>query len=125
MVPLIESLAFDVPRVMMVNIANDAEYVRGIPRDFEVEIPALVNKDAVQGLRCRPLPKPLIAHILRDYVAPVETELDAYERGDYEMLLSLIRMDPWTKNDSQARALLDAILDQPELSEMKQHYLKR
>jgi alpha-galactosidase len=122
MVPLIESLAFDIPRIMIVNIQNDKQYVSGLPEDFEVEIPALVSGGGIQGLRCKALPKPVIAHILRDRVAPVEAELAAYDRGDYDMLLSLILMDPWTKNETQARALLDAILGQPEFREMKEHY---
>jgi alpha-galactosidase len=125
MIPLIESIAFDIPRIMITNIINDAEYVAGIPRDFEVEIPALVSGNGIQGIRCKPLPKPVIAHILRDRVAPVEVELAAFEKGDYEMLRSLILMDPWTKNEKQAQMLLDAILDQPELVEMKRHYKRR
>jgi alpha-galactosidase len=125
MIPIIESLAFDIPRIMITNIINDAEYVPGIPRDFEVEVPALVSGSGVQGIHCKPLPKPVIAHILRDRVAPVEVELAAFEAGDYEMLLSLILLDPWTKNEKQARTLLDTILEQPELIEMKQHYKRR
>ncbi|GHV70581.1 alpha-glucosidase [Spirochaetia bacterium] len=122
MVPLIESLAFDIPRVMIVNIQNDGEYVPGLPKDFEVEIPALVSGSGVQGIRCKPLPKPVIAHILRDRIAPVEVELTAYTEGDYDMLLSLVLMDPWTKSEKQARSLLENILNQPELSQMKEHY---
>ena len=125
MVPLIESLALDVPRVMIVNIQNDGEYVPGLPRDLEVEIPALVSGAGIQGIRCKPLPKPVIAHILRDRVAPVELELAAYIRGDYDMLVSLVLMDPWTNSEKQARSLLEAILNQPEFSEMKEHYTTR
>jgi alpha-galactosidase len=125
MIPLIESLSFDIPRILIVNILNDYSYVPGIPTDFEVEIPALVNKDSIQGLHCRELPKPIIALTLRDRVAPVELELDAYINGDYEMLLSLILTDPWTKSEAQARQLLEAILSEPELIEMKQHYKKK
>jgi alpha-galactosidase len=122
MVPLIESLAFDIPRVMIVNIQNDGEYVPGLPCDFEVEIPALISGCGIQGIRCKPLPKPVIAHIMRDRIAPVEVELTAYAQGDYDMLLSLMLMDPWTKSEEQARLLLETILNQPELVEMKEYY---
>jgi alpha-galactosidase len=125
MVPLMEALEFDLERVMMVNILNDGEYVPGIPRDFEVEIPARVRKNTIQGLPCSPLPKALVAHILRDRVAPVEIELDAYLRGDYDALLALILTDPWTRGEAQARALLDGILNQPEMLEMREHYKRR
>lgn len=125
MVPLIESIACDIPRVIITNILNDGEYVQGLPRDFEVEIPTLVSGNGIQGIRCKKLPRPVIAHILRDRVAPVLVELEAYEKGDYEMLLDMIMMDPWTRSEKQARELLDEILNQPELAEMKAHYKKR
>ena len=125
MTPLIESLAFDIPRVMIVNMLNDAEYVPGIPSNFEAEFPSLVSGAGIQGIHCKSLPRPIIAQILRDRVAPVETELAANESGDYEMLVSLLLMDPWTKNEKQARGLLDAILELPELLEMKQYYKRR
>lgn len=122
MIPLIESIAYDIPRVIVVNVQNTHNYVEGIPGDFEVELPALVNGRGIAGIRCKPLPRPVIASILRDRVAPVETELSAYINGDYETLLSLILMDPWTTTETQARQFLDEILEQPELVEMKEHY---
>jgi len=122
MIKLIESIAFDIPRVLVTNIINDGEYVQGVPKDFEVEIPTLVSKLGIQGIRTKELPKPIISHILSDRVAPVEMEIAAYEKGDYNLLLSLIMMDPWTKSEEQARCLLDRILNLPELGKMKQHY---
>jgi len=122
MVTLIESIAFDIPRVIITNIQNDGEYVKGVPTDFEVEIPTLVSANGIQGIRCKELPKPVIAHILRDRVAPVEVELDAYINGDYDMLVDLVMMDPWTKSEKQARTLVDSILAMPEMEEMRNHY---
>lgn len=122
MVGVIESIAFDIPRVLITNIQNDREYVKGVPTDFEVEIPTLVSGAGIEGIRCKELPKPIIAHILRDRVAQVEMELEAFTKGDYNCLLDLIMMDPWTKTEEQARSLIDEILSQPELKEMKEHY---
>lgn len=122
MVGVIESIAFDIPRVLITNIQNDGEYVKGVPRDFEVEIPTLVSGAGVEGIHCKELPKSIIAHILRDRVAPVEMELEAYSKGDYNCLLDLVMMDPWTKEEKQARDLIDEILSQPELQEMKEYY---
>lgn len=122
MVEVIDSIAFDNPRVLITNIQNDGEYVPGVPRDFSVEVPTLVSAAGIQGFRCKPLPQAIIAHILRDRVAPINVELEAYDRKSYKLLLDLILMDPWTKSEKQARKLLGAILDQPELAEMKKHY---
>jgi alpha-galactosidase len=124
-IPLIDSIANDIPRVLIVNTTNRGSYVPGIPQDFAVEIPALVSARGIEGIQTNPLPKTILAHALHDRVAPVETELEAYENGDYESLLQLILMDPWTKSEAQARALIDNVLNLPYHTEMKDHYRRR
>ena len=121
-VDIIESIACDIPRIFQVNILNSGYFVPGVPRDFEVEIPALVSKRGVQGIKTDGLPKTLISYILRDRVAPVETELEAYETRNKELLLQLIMMDPWTRTEEQAQKLLEDILNLPFNKEMKDHY---
>ena len=125
MIPLVESLATDTPRVLIVDVPNKGSYVPGIPRDFVVEIPALVSGSGIHGIQTDGLPAPLLVHALRDRVAPVEMELHAYASGDYEALLQLILMDPWARSESQARDLLDAILELPYHAEMRDHYHPR
>lgn len=124
MVPMIESLACDIPRVLVGNIPNTGDFVPGVPGNFAVEIPTLVSKRGIQGIRTDGLPKPLTSYILRDRVAPIEVELDAYQTGSKEGLLQLILMDPYTRSESQARQLLDGILALPFHEEMRQHYCK-
>ncbi|MEM3029490.1 MAG: alpha-glucosidase/alpha-galactosidase [Thermoproteota archaeon] len=121
-VPIIESIACNIPRVFQVNIINSEGFVPGVPADFEVEVPAEVSRRGVQGIRVNGLPKPLVAYILRDRVAPVEVELEAYKNGSRDRLLELIEMDPWTKSEEQARSLLNKILSLPHHEEMRQHY---
>jgi len=121
-ISLIESIACDIPRVFQVNILNVGSFVPGIPQDFEVEIPALVSKRGIQGIRTTGLPKRIIAHIYRDRIAPVEIELEAYESGDKDLLLQLIMMDPWSRSLNQAEKLLEKILSLPYHEEMKNHY---
>lgn len=122
MIPLIEALACDVQRVVIVNIPNEGEFVPGIPKDFEVEVPALVSKNGIQGIRTKGLPEPIMSYLVRDRIASVEMELQAYEKGEYNLLLSLIMMDPWTKSEAQARKLIDEILALPYHKEMREHY---
>lgn len=121
-VPLIESIACDIPRVSQVNILNEDQLVPGIPEKFEVEIPALASKTGIQGIKTNGLPGPLTSFILRDRVAPVEVELEAYEKGSKEMLLQLILMDPWTRSEKQAKDLLEEILALPYHKKMREHY---
>jgi alpha-galactosidase len=122
MIPLIEALACDVERVVIVNIPNDGDYLPGVPTDFEVEVPALVSARGVQGIHTTGLPKNIMAHILRDRIAPVETELLAYEHGERGLLENLLRMDPWTRSDAQVRGLVNDILALPYHAEMREHY---
>ena len=122
MIPIIESLVCDIPRTFIINTLNTGGYVPGVPRDFEVEVPARVSKHGVQPIQTDGLPPELIAYILRDRVAPVEVELAAFECGSRELLLQLILMDPWTRAEQQARDLLNAILSLPWNREMKTHY---
>lgn len=49
-VPLIEFIACDIPRVFIVNIMNTGNFVSGIPENFEVEVPALVSKRGFREL---------------------------------------------------------------------------
>jgi alpha-galactosidase len=63
-----------------------------------------------------------VAHALSDYVAPVNIELEAYERRDRKLLLELILTDPFTRSEGQARDLLDAMLALPYHTEMREHY---
>ncbi len=121
-VPLIESIACDVPRRLQVNLMNKDSLVPGIPQSFEVEVPTLVDGKGVRGLKVRNLPKPVLAYALRDRVAPVEVELEAYERGSRELLVELVMTDPWTRSREQAEQLVESILKLPFHDEMRRHY---
>jgi len=121
-ISIIESMACQIPRVFQVNIMNGGGFVPGLPQDFEVEIPALVSKIGVRGIETHGLPKPLIACALRDRVAPVEVELEAYETRSKERLLELIMMDPWTRSEDQAKKFLEDILALTYHKEMREHY---
>ena len=122
MVPIIEAIACDIPRVIVGNIQNSGDFVPGVPPDFAVEIPTLISKRGIEGIRTQGLSKPLLAHILHDRVATVTLELEAYEQGNKEALLQLIQMDPWTRSEQQALQLLEGILALPYHEKMRQHY---
>ncbi len=114
MVPMMESLYFDVPRVLIGNVPNTHQFVPGIPTDFAVEVPLLVSRRGVEPVPTQGLPGPVVDHITRDRVAPVNTELTAYETGSLEMLRQLVLMDPWTRSEEQAVRLVEEILAMPE-----------
>jgi alpha-galactosidase len=122
MVPMIESIACDIPRVLIGDIMNTGEFVPGVPRDVAVEIPLLVSKRGVAGIQTQPLPPAVIAQILKDRVATVSLELAAYDEGSRARLLELILTDPWTTSLEQAEALLAGILAMPEHEMLRDRY---
>jgi alpha-galactosidase len=121
-IPIIESIACDIPRVFVTNILNSGEFIAGIPRDFEVEIPTLVSRRGVQGIKTGDLPRPILAHLLRDRVAPVELELAAYEQGSRKLLTHLVLTDKWITSAKQAENLIDEIFSLPYHRELRDHY---
>jgi alpha-galactosidase len=76
----------------------------------------------MQGIHTRPLPKAVIAYILRERVAPVELELAAYQQGSKDLLRQLILTDPWSRSTRQVDEFLEEILAMPEHAEMRVHY---
>ncbi|MCL2664755.1 MAG: hypothetical protein FWE82_04010 [Defluviitaleaceae bacterium] len=122
MVPLVESLACNVPRLMYVNLLNKGGLAPGIPEDIAVEIQALCQRDEIRPIAGDPLPKDMIAYVLRDRVGPVEMELAAYNEGRLSMLEELVLMDKWAVSVKQARDFIKEILDLPYHAEMKAHY---
>ena len=122
MIPLVESIACDIPRVLQVNIQNQGRLVPGIPEDFEAEVPALISARGIQGIRTTPLPKSILSHMLRDRVAPVEMELEAFNRGRKDLLAELVLMDKWSSTMKGAYEFIDEIFALPYHEEMRGHY---
>ncbi len=119
---MVESLACDIPRVLIGNIPNSGSYVPGVPTDFAVEIPLHVSAHGIQGMQTSGLPPAVTAYLLRDRVAPVNLELTAYTHHSREALLELILMDPYTRSLEQAEQLLDEVLALPVHGAMREHY---
>jgi alpha-galactosidase len=122
MVPIIESIACDIPRTFIVNIPNRGELVLGVPADFAVEVPALVSARGIQGIQTAGLPPLPLAYLLRDRVVPWEIELAAYEQGSRHLLEELVGLDPWTKSTRQARDFVRDLLAMSGHEKMAQHY---
>lgn len=124
MIPTIEALAFDVEHKIILNVMNKDNMVEGVPTDYECESWCLVNKTGVHGIKAIPLPKPIIAMMLRDRIANVELELNALETGDIHSLEQLVLNDPFTDTLEQAQKLIKDILDMPCNADMKEFFLK-
>ena len=122
MIPLMEGLAYDTDTKVVVNILNDGGYMKGLPIDYEVEITARIDKNGIHPIHNNGLPKPIMAHLLRDRVAPVEMELAAFENHSLDLLTDLVLMDPWTHSKKQAEKLINDIFSLPCNAKMKEYY---
>lgn len=122
MIPLMEGLAFDTDTKVIVNILNDGGYMKGLSTDYEVEIAARVDKHGIHPIHNNGLPKPIMTHLMRDRIAPVEMELAAFENHSIDLLVDLVMMDPWTTSRVQAEKLVLDILDLPVNKKMKEYY---
>lgn len=122
MISMIESIACDIPRELIGNISNRGYLVPGVPENLAVEVPLHVSGRGILGIQTTPLPEGVISYLLRDYAAPVEIELEAYEKGSKKLLLELVMQDPWTHSSDQAEKVLDEILALPYHQEMREHY---
>ena len=123
-VPLVESLACNIPRLMHVNLLNRGGIVQGLPDDIGIEVQALCQRNEIRPIKSDPLPRTVIAYILRDRVAPLEMELEAFRAGRLAYLEELVLMDKWATSIKQVRGFLNEILDLPYHADMKAHYCK-
>lgn len=122
MVPLIEALACGTGRLVTVNVPNTHATVPGIPLDFAVECLASCGADGIRPLPMPALPKPILAWALRDYVALIEMELAAHDAHSADLLLAMLLMDPFTRSEEQAQALVEAIFALPGNEDLRAWY---
>ncbi len=122
MVPLIESIAFDIPRTLVLNVMNSEGNLPNMPRAFQIEAPVNVSGAGIKKIQMPPLPRHILAHVYRDRVAPVEMELAAYQEHRRDFLIELILMDKFAVSLKQAEDFVDEILGLPWNFEMKAHY---
>lgn len=110
------------PLRLVANVVNASTLVPGIPEDVVVEVPVGVATDSVAPERTSPLPKPVLAWLLRDQLAPAELQLAAYREGRRDLLVDLLMTDPWSTSRSQAERAVDAVLSLPGNADLATHY---
>ena len=120
--PLIESLECNIPRTFYVNVLNKGGIVPGIPENFSVEVQALCQKDEIRPIQVDPLPPSIIALTMRDRLAPVEMEIQAFITGKMAYLEELVLMDKWAASLTQVRAFIKEIMDLPHNADLKAYY---
>jgi alpha-galactosidase len=120
-VPLIDTLIRDVPRIHQVNVLNMGA-IEGLPDSIAVEIPATVDGKGVkrpQGLR---LPGRIMKLVLWPRMLRAEMAIEGFLEGGFQVLVDWLMLDPRTKSEKQAEQAWQEILSMPGNEEMKKHY---
>jgi alpha-galactosidase len=120
-VPIIDGLVNNNAYFAQVNIPNKGA-LAGVADDVVVEVPALVNAKGIQPLRVQPLPPKIQLEMILPEVLDMERELLAFKTGDRSMLLWETLNSPQTHSYDQAMAVLNDLLDAPELQEVAKRY---
>lgn len=119
-VPIIEAILTDAhEEELAVNVMNDG-LIDNLPRDLVVEVPAVVDKGGVHGVRLGALPKG-IAGLLANQVAVHDLTAEAALTGSRQAALQALLVDPVVHSVTAAERTLDTIL---RLQEQYLGYLK-
>jgi len=94
---------------LAVNIPNDG-LIDNLPQDLVVEVPAIVDKGGVHGVKLGALPKG-IAGLLNNQVATMDLTAEAALTGSREIALQALLVDPVVDSIRAAERTLDTMLE--------------
>ena len=97
-------------RVSAVNLLNTGPLISNLPAGAAVEVPALASATGIEPLAVGALPETYAAH-LRLQCDLVATLTEGYRTRDKRLLLQALLLDPCNHRISQARAILDDMLE--------------
>ncbi|MCD6104932.1 MAG: alpha-glucosidase/alpha-galactosidase, partial [Thermosipho sp. (in: Bacteria)] len=66
----------------------------------------------------------VIKYYLRPRIMRMEMALEAFIKGDINVLKEFLFRDPRTKSEEQVEGVLNEIMNLPENKKMKEHYSK-
>ncbi|MGD2146697.1 MAG: alpha-glucosidase [Anaerolineae bacterium] len=109
-IPIVEGVVTDSGHTeMAVNVPNKG-LIDNLPEDLVVEVPGIVDKNGVHGVKLGPLPKG-IAGLMRIQAAVQDLTVEAALKGSREIALQALLLDPVVDSLERAEALLGAMLD--------------
>ena len=88
-VPIMDALANDVGGQFQVNVPNNG-LITGIPDDVVVEVPAVVSKRGIQGVRVGRLPDNLMAQVIYPRLAEAERAIALARQPTRGLLLNMV-----------------------------------
>jgi alpha-galactosidase len=107
--PLINAMITNERHYMpVINMLNQGT-IDNLPQDVFVEAPAMVDASGVFPFRVGPLHKPLAAFIRRD-IDQMEMIVEAAVKGDRNLVLQAMLLDPVVDHVGNAERLLDEMM---------------
>ena len=108
-VPIIEGILTDSHHEeLAVNIPND-DFIEYLPGNQVIEVPAIVDKDGVHGVKLDPYPK-AFAGLLMNQVAVNDLTTEAVLSGSKEVVMQALLVDPIVNSVRAAEEMLDTML---------------
>ena len=92
------------------NIPNRG-YIPNLPYDAIVEVPGVISSFGFQGLGFPPLPEP-IAELCRRELTLSSLYVEAAVKGDRNLALQALLLDPMVTDIDTARAILNDLLEE-------------
>lgn len=120
-VPIINALVNDVRGDFQINIPNKG-YLKGIPENVVVEVPATIDKEGIHVGELVQLPPRIILSVLMPVMIKMECELYAFKTGDKGILLAMMLDDPRTKTVDQAEELLKDLFSHEFNKELAEYF---
>lgn len=113
-VPIIESLLFDIPRIYQVNIPNKGSLLEGFPENIVIEGQALISGAGIQGIHNNRLPDRVMAGAMNPRYVQCELICEALLSGERQAFKLALLADHYTKSEAQVDALLDEWFSHPK-----------
>ncbi len=113
-VPIIESLIYNIPRIYQVNIPNKGSLVPGFPDDIVVEVEAVISSAGIQGIANEPFPHRIQVGAMNPRYSQCELMCEALTAGDKEAFEMMFIPDHYTKSLEQIDAMLDEWINHPK-----------
>jgi alpha-galactosidase len=110
-IPIITAIELDRrTRLPAVNVLNTRSYVRELPTDAIVEVPATADRRGLMPQRIGPLPEALAAYC-RTQVSIQKLIIEAYRKRSRNLLLQALLLDPVVNHVANADRMLDDMLE--------------
>jgi alpha-galactosidase len=93
---------------LAVNISNDG-FIEYLPPNQIVEVPAIIDKDGIHGLKLDPYPQ-AFAGLLLNQVAVNDLTTEAILTGSKEIVMQALLVDPIVSSVRAAEEMLDTML---------------